>query len=196
MNLNIVKLFLLIFSIAGGLFISLYPQSNAHIEKLKSQIPGFYSSFQGNLTFVYGSGVVNSGKIYYQYPNKLRVKLSSGRLILTDGKFLWMCTPSKLICFKQDVDSSLSSGGIFNILDDYEGKKEFGHYIFTALESENEKKIIMSISNKMLKSVKWKSKKNNFTVSFSNLIIGASLKSSLFYYKDSNAQILENPLNN
>ena len=173
-----------------------YSQSDNHIEALRSQISGLYSSFQGNITFIYGSGGGSLGKIYYQYPNQLRVQLSGGRLLLTNGKFLWMCTPSKLVCFKQDVNSTLASGGILNVLKAYEGKKEFGHYLFKKIKSENQEKIIVSTSNKMLKSVKWESKKNNFAIHFSNLTIGASLKSSLFYYKDSNTQIFENPLNN
>ncbi len=167
----------------------------SYVDQLKNQIAGLYSSFKGNFTLIYPSGEIISGKIYYQYPNKLRVKLSSGGLIVTDGKFLWMCKPTKHLCFRQDVTGS--DLGILSLLDTYEGKKKGKNsYSFTKSDGESNIFFFISTQNQMLKNIKYQSANNNFTINFYNLTIGTSLKSSLFYYKNSNTQIIENPLNN
>ena len=168
-------------------------QSN-HLQELKSKVPGLYSRFTGNITIVANSGQISSGKVYYQYPNKLRVKLASGRLIITNGKFLWMCEPSRSVCFKQDVGGL--GGGVMALLKNYESQKQGDRYVFTSTNSEKINKVIINAQESMLKSVEWSTTEGSIAVSFSNLTVGIGLKSSLFYYKDSDTQIVENPLNN
>ena len=167
---------------------------STHLQELKSNIAGLYSRFTGNITIIANSGQISSGKVYYQHPNKLRVKLSNGRLIITNGKFLWMCEPSRSVCFKQDVGGL--GGGVMTLLKNYASQKQGDRYVFTAPNSEKIKKVIISAQDSMLKSVELSTAEGSIAVNFSNLTIGIGLKSSLFYYKDSNTQIIENPLNN
>ena len=162
---------------------------------MKSKIPGVYTSFKGNFTLISGSGQLESGQIYYQYPNKIRIKLADKKLIITDGKFLWMCNPAHAICAKQDVGGT--SGGIAALLKNYICSKQGNSYLFESNhESKELKKIIINVDKGMLKSVKFSTEKGTYTANFLNLTVGVGLKNSLFYYKEANTQIFENPLNN
>ena len=106
-----------------------------------------------------------------------------------------MCDPVTAVCFKQDVSGT--SGGITAVLQNYTGSKQGNSYIFKSnSDARDIKQIVIHSDDHMLKSVKFSTEKGEYTANFSNIAIGVGLKASLFYYKDANTQVIENPLNN
>ena len=185
-------LFCLVIIISGG-FHSVYSDTLNLLDSLRNDVSGLFSSFSGNFALVSASGQLSTGKIYYQYPNKMKLTFSSGGNIITDGRFLWLYNSSNLICAKQDVAGS--SGGIFSLLEDYNHQKEGARYVFT---NEHNKiyKIIITVSGGMFKNIKLIRETGETSISFSNIVIRKGMRRTLFYFKDVNAQVIENPLNN
>ena len=163
------------------------------LDALKSEAGGLFSGFSGNFTLVSASGQLSSGKIDYHYPNKIRIIFSNGKNIITDGRSLWLYNPNNLICVKQDVAGS--SGGMFSLLKSYNYERQGKRHVFIN-EKKHIKRIVIATSKGMLKNIKLVSKNGETTITFSNIIITKRIKSSLFYFKNVDAQVIENPLNN
>ena len=163
------------------------------LDNLKAEIGGLFSGFSGNFTLVSASGQLNSGKIDYHYPDKIRIIFSNGKNIITDGRSLWLYNPNSLICVKQDVAGS--SGGIFSFLQGYDHERQGNWHIFTN-EEKPIQRLIIATSKGMLKNIKMISKNGETIINFSNIIITKGMKPSLFYFKNVDAQVIENPLNN
>ena len=185
--------YLLCFSIViFGNLSSLYSNASSLLYSLKNNLEGMFASFNGNFTLVSASGQLSSGKIYYQYPNKVRLVFSNGKNVITNGRFLWLYNPDNLICVKQDVAGS--SGGILSLLKHYSGQKIGERYIFTDKDKKI-KKIAITVSRGMLKNISLTSSVGETIISFSNIVITKGMRSSTFYFKDVQAQVIENPLN-
>ncbi|MES0491881.1 MAG: hypothetical protein ABUK01_17935 [Leptospirales bacterium] len=190
-KLYIISFFLLALLGAAGL-------SLASSGELKGEIGGLYSSFSANFSYSSGSGVVRSGKIHYQYPGKVHIAFSDGRVIASNGFFLWIYSPSNRICAKQDLAGSGSvSGGIVGFLNSYEMTRTQNRFVFRKLGANIEEVTVDILpDSKMIKNLRFKTKNNVFTYSFSDIIVGAGVKASLFNYKPpTDAQMVENPLN-
>jgi len=168
--------------------------SQSVIAQLKGQVGGMYSSFTGNFTYTSSSGVIQSGKIYYQYPNKLHLKMSGGGVVATNGRFLWIFSPKSMICLKQDAGGS--SGGIMGMINGYEGKQRGSSFIFKGNGKRHYDEIVVTASKGILKSVRLKKGDSITNIAFSGIKIGAGIKKSLFNYKPpTSARVKENPLN-
>ena len=64
-------------------------------------------------------------------------------------------------------------------------------------ENQNIKQIVISVSNKMLGSVKISTENTHYDFKFSDLKIGIGIKANLYNYSPPvNAQVVTNPLNN
>jgi len=194
------------------------PQPAIEVNDVQGKIKGLYTSFTANFSYSSSSGELYSGKIYYQYPDKLHIQLSDGRVIATNGKFLWTYNASTRICARQSVKPE-NGGGLFYFLQaGYSVHEENGRYIFKG-KGDNLPEVSLKVDDGNLKSVQFKSKRrvapkntkaaNEFddadvagfgddviNVSFSNMVTDTSMKASLFNYKpDPEAQLVENPLN-
>ncbi len=171
--------------------VPLYAQDA--LSALKAAAGGMYSSFTANFTYTSSGGAVNSGKIYYQYPNKLHVRTSNGGVIATNGTHLWIYNPASAICARQDVGGS--SGGIIGLLSGYEGQIRGNSYVFRKPGAYYEE-VVVTVSNGMIASVRLRHEDETSVYSFSGIQLDAGIKGSLFTFKPpANAQLVENPLN-
>ena len=119
----------MVFFLMITVFFSSLHASELILNKLRAEVPGLFSSFSGNFTYVASTGNINSGRIYYEFPGKLHLAKSNGEIIATNGRFLWIFDPKSMVCMKQDVGEI--GNGIFSLLDSYRATVENNRYIFT-----------------------------------------------------------------
>lgn len=183
------------FALFSGLFLFFATSYAAEIGDLERRIKGLHTNFTANFSYSSSLGESYTGKIYYQYPNKLHIQLSDGRVIATNGKFLWTYNSETRICARQVVQEE-SAGGLFYFLHgNYSVQEENGRYVFKRpVDDGNE--ITVKVEGDTVKSVQFKSAADVVNFSFSNVVTDTNMKSSLFNYKpDPEAQLIENPLN-
>ncbi|HRP69227.1 MAG TPA: outer membrane lipoprotein carrier protein LolA [Turneriella sp.] len=181
-----------IFSVAIFSFVlttSLH--ADAAYESLKNNVKGFYSSFRANFTISSGSGM-QSGKIMYQYPGKLRIETSTG-VIATNGQHLWVHNKSSPLCARQDVGGV--GGGLLGILGSYEGTVQGSTYIFKKKGAHFDE-IVVQTGGGTVRSVRMKHGDETITYTFSGMAIDTGISGAMFNYRPSGATIVENPLNN
>jgi len=160
---------------------------------LRGKIGGLYSSFSGNFTIATAGGKVKAGKIFYQAPNKVHIKMS-GSVLASNGRYIWTYNSSTGLCGKQDAGGA--SGGILGLLRGYIGTVRGSSLVFKNKEGFYDE-ITVKTSNGMVRSVRLKRGSETSTVSFSGIKIGAGMRASLFNYKPPpSARLIENPLNN
>lgn len=177
---------LLLMALAPALY------ADAAYEALKSQVKGLYSSFRASFAVTSSSGQIQTGKIFYQYPGKLRVETGTG-IIATNGTHLWVHNKSSSLCARQDVSGV--SGGLLGILASYEGTVQGNTYIFRKKGAHFEE-IVVQVAGGMLRSVRLKHGDETTTYSFSGMTVDTGISGALFNYKPAGVQIVENPLNN
>jgi outer membrane lipoprotein carrier protein len=175
--------------------LGIQPREASEIDDLQNRIKGLNTSFTANFSYTSSAGELYTGKIYYQYPGKLHIAFSDGRVIATNGKFLWTYNSETKICARQTVRED-TSGGIFYFLrGGYSVQEENGRYTFIG-HGDSQNEVSIKVDGDHLKSVQFKTKDDVINVSFSNIVTDTSVKSSLFNYKpDPEAQLIENPLN-
>ncbi|MCX7632959.1 MAG: outer membrane lipoprotein carrier protein LolA [Turneriella sp.] len=161
-------------------------------EQLKGQLKGLYSSFRASFAVTYSSGQIQTGKIYYQYPGKLRVETATG-VIATNGTHLWLHNKNSSVCARQDVSGL--SGGLLGLLANYEGSVQGSTYIFRKKDAYYQE-IVVQVAGGMLRSVRLKHDDEVTTYTFSGVTIDTGISGSMFNYRPAGAQIVENPLNN
>ncbi|AFM12822.1 LolA family protein [Turneriella parva] len=161
-------------------------------ESLKGQVKGLYSSFRATFAVTSSSGQIQTGKIMYQYPGRLRVETGTG-VIATNGTHLWVHNKSSPLCARQDVSGT--GGGLLGILASYEGTIQGNTYIFKKKGAHYEE-IVVQVASGMVRSVRLKHGDETTTYSFSGMTIDTGISGAMFNYKPAGAQIVENPLNN
>ncbi len=166
--------------------------ADAAFESLKANVKGLYSSFRASFAVTSSGGSVQSGKILYQYPGKLRVETGTG-VIATNGQHLWVHNKGSSLCARQDVGGV--GGGILGVLSSYEGTIQGNTYIFKKKGARFEE-IVVQVAGGMVRSVRMKRGDESITYSFSGMTIDAGISGAMFNYKPAGAQIIENPLNN
>lgn len=166
--------------------------ADAAYDALKGQVKGLYSSFRASFAVTSSSGQIQTGKILYQYPGKLRVDTASG-VIATNGTHLWVHNKSSSLCARQDVSGV--GGGLLGVLSSYEGTIQGNTYIFRKKGAHFDE-IVVQVAGGMVRSVRLKHGDDTTTYSFSGMTIDAGISGSMFNYKPAGAQIIENPLNN
>ncbi len=166
--------------------------ADAAYDALKGQVKGLYSSFRATFAVTSSSGQIQTGKIMYQYPGKLRVETGSG-VIATNGTHLWVHNKNSPLCARQDVSGV--GGGILGLLASYEGTIQGNTYIFRKKGAHYDE-IVVQVAGGMLRSVRLKHGDETTTYSFSGMTVDTGISGAMFNYKPAGAQIVENPLNN
>jgi outer membrane lipoprotein-sorting protein len=167
-------------------------QADGAYDSLKGQVKGLYSSFRATFAVTSSSGQIQTGKILYQYPGKLRVETGTG-VIATNSTHLWVHNKSSPLCARQDVSGV--GGGLLGILASYEGTIQGNTYIFKKKGAHYEE-IVVQVAGGMVRSVRLKHGDETTTYSFSGMTIDTGISGAMFNYKPAGAQIVENPLNN
>lgn len=138
-----------------------------------------------------------TGVMSYKKPNSLYVKFSDGRVISANGRYLWFYNPSRTIAGKQDLTGA--TGGLYGLLNGYESALVSGTTLKLSSEKKEYEEIIIQMTpNYLLKSIRMKPRGSTrvIDISLSNIQTNIGLPASLFnYHPPSNAQIVENPLN-
>ncbi len=167
-------------------------RADAALDSLRGKIGGLYSSFTANFSVAGSSGQALSGKIYYQAPNKVHIKMSNGGIIASNGQYIVIYNPASGMAAKQDAGGT--SGGILGLLRGYEGTVQGNRYIFR--KPDTQEQIVVSVANNMLSSVQIRRETGTVTYSFSGVNVGAGISGSLFSYKPpTSVRVIENPLN-
>ncbi len=170
-----------IFSQGGGEVLSNFLTSMNSLESIRA-----------NITINGTTGVMS-----YKKPSSLYVKFSDGRVISANGRHLWFYNPAKAIAGKQDLSGETS--GLYGLLNGYESISVSGTSLKLTSETKGYEEILIQMTpNYLLKSIRMKPRGSNQTIeiSLSNMQTNIGLPASLFnYHPPSNAQIVENPLN-
>ncbi|EQA34775.1 hypothetical protein LEP1GSC047_1871 [Leptospira inadai serovar Lyme str. 10] len=138
-----------------------------------------------------------SGTLSYKKPNQLHVKFSDGRVIAANGRFLWFYSPSRGIVGKQDLKGM--SGGIGGLLSGYEEVTPVGGSLRLKSPNRTYEEIVVTLGpDNTPRSLRMKHKGSGeyTSIAFSGVQTNVGLSASLFNFgAPSNAQIVENPLN-
>jgi outer membrane lipoprotein carrier protein len=185
-----------LYLILSGSLLSLAPNLYAQSgEELLSQLFSKMSSLESIRANVSINGT--TGLLSYKQPHNLYLKLSDGRIISANGRFLWFYNPSRAIAGKQDLKGS--SGGLRGLLSGYETITASGRVIRLQSEKKAYEEILVSLSpDNVLKSIRMKRRGDSeyYEISLSGVQTDIGLPASIFnYHPPSSAQIVENPLN-
>ena len=161
---------------------------------LKNHIGGIFTSFSANFSYSSGEGLVYTGKIYYEYPGKLHLKLSDGRIIATNGTYLWLFNPETMKCARQKV--TMDNGNFLGMLSAENLVSSTDTNFVFEKPGGKIREVIINTQGNMIKNARLKINENYVSVSFSNVETDIGIKASLFNYKPpTDAQLVENPLN-
>jgi outer membrane lipoprotein carrier protein len=160
-------------------------------------------SLTGIVSWTYSSSQTFTGSFKYMSPGKIFVKFSSpsGKIIVSNGKKLWVYDPGSNICGIQDLGGG-HSGGIAGMTNGYlaivTSQGPGGYTIKLKSHDKHYQEIILMVdSTFFIKKAILKGKDNEgFTFSISNVDTSSSVMSNIFNFNPpSNAQIVKNPLN-
>jgi len=157
----------------------------------------------GIISWTVNSGQTFTGSFKYLNPGKIYVKFSNqgGKTLVSNGKKLWVYSPSNNICGVQDLTRG-GSGGIAGMVSGYlaivTSQSSSGYTL--KLKSNNKRYTEITLyltSSFFLKKAIFKTKDGKaFSVSISNVNTSVSVMNSLFNFRvPANAQVVKNPLN-
>ncbi len=198
-----MKIKLLLTSLLLPLFI--HPVFAINGEEALARFKGRMQSIEkmtGNITWT-TSGSNSAGNFKYMSPGKIYVKFSSpsNKIIVANGRKLWIYDPGSSICGIQDLAGN-GSGGIASLVNDYlaivTSQGAGGYTLKLKNSNKTYSEIILILdSSFMLKKATLRSKDGeSMTFSLSNVDTSASVMKNLFDYSvPANTQVVKNPLN-
>jgi len=157
----------------------------------------------GIISWSHSSGETYTGSFKYMSPGKIYIKFSSpsGKIIVSNGKSLWVYSPGSNICGVQDLGGG-GSGGIAALTSGYfaivTAQGPGGYTIKLKNNDKSFSEIILMVdSTFFLKKAMLKSKDGgSYNFSISNISADASVIPSIFDFNvPSNSQVVKNPLN-
>ena len=157
----------------------------------------------GVISWTTSNGGSYSGNFKYLNPGKLYIKFSnpSGRTIVSNGKTLWVYSPSSNIVGVQELAQG-GSGGIASITNGYmallTGQGDNGYTLKLKNESRHYQEIILVLdSTFFLKRALFKTKEGGtYSFTISNVSTAGTVLPGLFHFEvPANAQRVNNPLN-
>ena len=157
----------------------------------------------GIISWSHSSGETYTGSFKYMSPGKIYIKFSSpsGKIIVSNGRSLWVYSPGSSVCGVQDLGGG-GSGGIAALTTGYFAiVTAQGPGGYTIKLKNNEKSfseiILMVDSTFFLRKAVLKSKDGGtYNFSISNVSASTSVIPSIFDFNvPSNSQVVKNPLN-
>ena len=195
-----------IFFILITIFIStsnLFPiTGDEAVKKFRDRMFGI-KTMTGIISWTYPTGESYTGSFKYLAPGKIYIKLSShgGKLIVSDGKKLYVYDAGSNVCGVQDLDTG-NSGGIAALITDYMGivtsKGNKGHTLKLKNPEKNYPEIVLLVDSTYMLQRAVVTKKDGESIKFvlSNVDTKASVVRSIFEFNvPANAQVVKNPLN-
>jgi outer membrane lipoprotein-sorting protein len=157
----------------------------------------------GIISWSHSSGETYTGSFKYMSPGKIYIKFSSpsGKVIVSNGRSLWVYNPGSNICGIQDLGGG-GSGGIAALTTGYfaivTAQGPGGYTIKLKSNDKSFSEIILMVdSTFFLKKAILKSKDGGtYNFSISNVNTSAAVIPSIFDFNvPSNSQVVKNPLN-
>ena len=148
------------------------------------------------------SGPPYTGSFKYLAPNKIYIKFSSpsGKVLVANGRKLWIYDPGNNVCAVQDLGGG-GSGGIGGLVSGYMGivtSQGGSGYTLKLKNPERKFNEIMLFLDKsfFLRKAVLKSKSGDtINVTLSNVSFSTSVPKSLFDFNvPANTQVIKNPL--
>jgi outer membrane lipoprotein-sorting protein len=160
------------------------------------------SKLTGIISWSHSGGETYTGSFKYMNPGKIYIKFSSpaGKVIVSNGKSLWVYTPGSNICGVQDLAGG-GSGGIAALTSGYlaivTAQGPGGYTIKLKGNDKSFPEIILMVdSTFFLKKAILKSKDGGtYNFSISNISTAAVIPSIFDFNVPSGAQVVKNPLN-
>lgn len=161
------------------------------------------SKMTGIISWTNSGGETFTGSFKYMNPGKIYVKFSSpaGKIIVSNGRSLWIYSPANNICGVQDLAGG-GSGGIAALTTGYlaivTAQGPGGYTIKLKSNDKSFNEIILLVdSTFFLKKAIFKSKDgSSYSFSLSNISTTAAVMPNLFNFDvPSSAQVVKNPLN-
>ncbi len=160
-------------------------------------------TMSGQISWVYTSGTMYTGSFKYMAPGRIYVKFStpSGRVLVTNGKKLWVYDSQSNICGVQDLGRG-GSGGIAGLVEGYLpllSAQGSGGYTIKLKSNErqyNEITLVLDGSYMLKKAVmQSRGGGEGLSISLSNVRTGENMTVGTFDFNvPSNAQLVKNPL--
>ncbi len=172
------------------------------LAKFRGRMYGI-SQLTGIISWANATGMTYTGTFKYLNPGKIYVKFSSpaGKVIVSNGKKLWVYSPSSNICGIQDLGRG-GSGGISSFTKGYfaivTSQGPSGYTIKLKNSDKTYSEIILMVdSTYFLKKAIFKTKNGNaYNFSISNTSTSARVMPTLFSFDvPASAQVVKNPLN-
>jgi len=161
------------------------------------------SRISGVISITYATGETMTGSFVYARPNKLHIKFSnpSGKEVVTNGRKLWVYSPSSKICGSQDLDPGLS-GGLGAVVNGYPAimtsQRSDGYTVKLKDDTKHYSEIQLGLSRDFFpeKMVFRTSDGKGFTIILTNINFSPRVIDSFFDFNvPSNCQVVKNPLN-
>lgn len=189
---------LILFSLSGYSFAITGDEALASFRHRMNSI----GKLTGIISWSHSSGETYTGSFKYMSPGKIYIKFSnpSGKIIVSNGKSLWVYSPGSNICGVQDLGGG-GSGGIAALTSGYFAIVTQGSGGYTIKLKNSEKSFteitLMVDSTFFLKRAIIKSKDGGvYNFSISNVSTDAAVIPSIFDFNaPSNTQVVKNPLN-
>ncbi len=171
------------------------------LARFKGRMLGL-GKLSGVVSWSSDSGGQTSGTFKYMAPDKIYVKFTSpaGKVLVCNGKRLWVYNPASNICGIQDLARGSSSGGIASMFDGYKAIASGGGGGYT-IKLKNPDRQYSEVTLKVdgtffLSKAILKNKDGGiFTISLSNVNKSASVGPAMFHFSvPTNATTVTNPL--
>jgi len=170
------------------------------VEKFRSRMFGV-PQLTGIISWSMDNGTPYTGSFKYMSPGKIYVKFSSpaGKVIVSNGKKLWIYDPGSNVCGVQELAPG-QSGGIAGLINGYTGivTSQGNGYTLKLKNSERSYPEITLIldSTFFLKKAILKDKEgDSLRFSLSNVDTSATIMRGIFDFNvPANAQVVKNPL--
>lgn len=171
------------------------------VAKFKNRMLGI-GKLTGVISWTTESGQTVSGTFKYMAPDKIYVKFTnpSGKILVCNGKRLWVYSPASNICGVQDLARGSSSAGIAGIVVGYKAIASGGGGGYT-IKLKNPDREYSEITLRLdgsffLTKATLKHRDGGVTsFTLSNVNKSASIMPSIFNFSvPSNAQSVKNPL--
>ena len=163
---------------------------------------GSISTMRGTISWTDTSGFMYTGNFKFMAPGRIFVKFSSpsGKILASNGRKLWVYSPSSNICGRQDLGRG-RSGGIAGVVSGYSAILLGGGSGYTIKLKNNDRHYssitLVVDSTFLLKKAIMKTKDGGgMTISLAGVVVGEGMSPGIFDFSPpASAQTVNNPLN-
>lgn len=199
MKKNFILILFLLFSLSPAYSLT----GDEALARFRSKMQSI-EKLSGVISWTTSRGATYSGNFKYLNPGKLHIKFTnpSGRTIVSNGRTLWVYSPSSNIVGVQELSDGGTSGGIASLTNGYmpllteEGPN--GYTLKLKNDSRHYQEIILLLDKSFfLKRAVFKTSEGIlYSFTFSEISTADTIMPGLFNFEvPANAQRVNNPLN-